>query len=784
MYNKKSTKKALLTSALCLILCVSMLIGTTFAWFTDSVVTTNNKIVSGNLDVALYWSTDASNWKTVDVGTNVFTNELWEPGHTEVVYLKVVNEGTLALKYNLNVNVAAETEGTNVAGESFKLSDYILYNVYEEVKTYANSAEARGDETGNKLNVPYNKATELEAGKETVLTMAVFMPTTVGNEANYLKETEAPSISLGINLFATQFTKEEDSFGPNYDGVIAWLGGVDYSWYDPDATEVTIGSAEQLAGLAAIVNGTAVNEQTRSTAAVIQDDFAGVTITLDSDINLNNIPWTPIGDVDADEYVGFKGTFNGNGHTIYNLNIETASWGQGLFGYLAEHCTVKNVNIHNANVSAEDTCGVIAGYVVKTGTFENIHVTGDITVTGNEQVGGIVGHGGYATFIDCSVLANAGSSITATKNSFVAGIVGYHREGSAIFSGCAVENLTITGYGAVGGIVGYAGYGNTISGCSVKNVVLNKTSVASNPSVGVFTGCWGYNANSAITITNNEADVVALNGSSVAYAAYDVMYGSEYNGKTSTNFVLENNALTNITNNLCEVLLATPETVQNVINDAENGAVIALAAGKYHTTIVAKSNITLVGTSGAVVDCVNLNGSENVTLKNIVFDAAGAKEAYYSATTAQVAANIFSDVTADVGARNIVIDGCVFEGEFGTTSAYFKAAIGFTGIGRSGGYDGNITIQNCTFNTVGAGYDVYGYYVGNSNMTFTIVNNTFADKCSAGPIFLNRYASSEAIIVKGNTFETVDSLVNAMYVKPHSATYTPTIDDADNIFNG
>ena len=214
----KNTKKSLLTSALCLLLCMSMLVGTTFAWFTDEVKSGNNIIAAGNLDVNLYWSTNGDDWTPVDADTNVFKpGALWEPGHTEVVYLKVVNEGTLALKYNLDVIVVSEVPGTNVANDPFKLSDYILYNVYEEIKTYADSAAARGDETGKQLNVAYNKATTLKAGEETVLTLVAFMPTTVGNEANYLKDTAVPTINLGINLFATQETYEKDSYGDQYD---------------------------------------------------------------------------------------------------------------------------------------------------------------------------------------------------------------------------------------------------------------------------------------------------------------------------------------------------------------------------------------------------------------------------------------------------------------------------------------------------------------------------------------------------------------------------------------
>jgi predicted ribosomally synthesized peptide with SipW-like signal peptide len=110
-----------------------MLIGTTFAWFTDSVTSANNIIKSGNLDVELYYQAEGqTDWTKVTENTNVFKEDtLWEPGHTEVVKLKVVNEGSLALKYNLGVNVASEVGSVNVKGEAFKLSDYIKFGIVD-----------------------------------------------------------------------------------------------------------------------------------------------------------------------------------------------------------------------------------------------------------------------------------------------------------------------------------------------------------------------------------------------------------------------------------------------------------------------------------------------------------------------------------------------------------------------------------------------------------------------------------------------------------------------------
>ena len=783
----KNTKKALLTSALCLLLCMSMLIGTTFAWFTDSVSTTNNIIKAGNLDVNLEWSTDGNTWTPVDANTNIFkTGTLWEPGHTEVVYLKVVNKGTLALKYTLDVNVDSEIEGINVANETFKLSDHILYNVFEGVETYEDSADARGDETGKKLNVPYNKAAQLlETEEEHILTMVVFMPTTVGNEANYKTGTTAPSINLGISLFATQYTHEEDGFDKYYDGAIAWNGGVDISWYDPAATEMTIGSAEQLAGLAAITNGTAtapVVTYAAGEAAVISDNFAGKTIKLASNIDLNNLPWTPIADGNADGYVGFAGTFDGQGYTINNLNVSSEGWAIGLFGYLTEDVTIKNVTVNNANVnSGDEIAGVVVAYTMK-GTFENVHVTGNVNVKAMSNVGGIVGYGKATTFSDCSVVANAGSTITATTGSYAGGIVGDHGEGTAnnIYN-CAVENLTITGYAGVGGIAGKIGYGNTVDSCSVKNVTLNKTRIDGYPSIGIISGVWGYNANSAITITNNSAVDVTLNGTSVAYEAYNVLYGSEYYGKTTTNFVLDNNTV-EYTNKVESIIAANPSNVQSVIDAAAAGDVITLVPGEYHTTIVMKSGITLKGSEGAVVDCIALNAASDVTLENIDFDAAGAQISYDNKGTAKIRANIVSWNAKGTAykANNVKIVGCTFTGAF----ANGGAAIAFTDQNRGG--NANVTIQDCIFDTTNGTYDIYGHYFGGGALV--IEGNTFASVSNYPEyptcIYLGRYQSSTPVEVKGNTFENKASFDAAAYIQDHSD-YGVSFDVADNnIFNG
>ena len=231
MKSKKTTRRALLTSMLSLLLCVSMLVGSTFAWFTDSVTSKNNIIQSGNLDVELYYQVEGqTDWTKVTDTTNIFKeNALWEPGHTEVVKLKVVNEGTLALKYQLGVNIVSETESTNVKNEPLKLSDHIKFGIVDGAQTYTrDTAVAAVDATATALNKAYSSdvikllpKTDTNADNVDIVTLVVYMPTTVGNEANYAKGAAVPTINLGINLYATQVEAEMDSFGNDYDeGVV------------------------------------------------------------------------------------------------------------------------------------------------------------------------------------------------------------------------------------------------------------------------------------------------------------------------------------------------------------------------------------------------------------------------------------------------------------------------------------------------------------------------------------------------------------------------------------
>ena len=403
---KKTTKRALLASVLALVLCVSMLVGTTFAWFTDSVTSSNNVIKSGNLDIVLeYW--DGDSWEDVAGKSNIITNTLWEPGATEVAYLRIANAGSLALKYMLGINIVSEQAGVNVAGQIFKLSDYIQFGVVEGVNgqtgAYADREAAIAAVTdAKKISAGYTKSSAMTSGQELYLALVVYMPTTVGNEANH-DGTNVPQIDLGINVFATQNTVETDSFGTDYDAGAwdMWDGvAVSTEWYDADttATEFVLSSAADVAGFAQIVNnGTS---------------FKNKTVKLAADINLMGNVWTPVGIASQKP---FSGTFDGQGHTIANFTLKTSSgnYGAGFFGNLVGNPTVKNVNFDSVSYTTRANCvGVVAGYLYSSATFENINVT-NANVQSFGKVGGIVG-----------LVADPGAHTVTLTNCSVEGTIG------------------------------------------------------------------------------------------------------------------------------------------------------------------------------------------------------------------------------------------------------------------------------------------------------------------------------------------------------------------------
>lgn len=212
----KKTKLALFQSVVALLLCISMLAGTTFAWFTDSVTSGNNIIKSGKLDVTMEWfdgtkpvpAVDSDEWIDASTGA-IFDYSLWEPGYTQVRHIKIENKGNLALKYQLHIQAN---------GNVSKLSDVIDVYFLDPAKQVSARTELTEDMKVGTLTqvlagMPGNASGSLKADEIDTVTIALKMQETAGNEYQ--------NLSIGsdfkVILLATQEVYESDSFGTDYD---------------------------------------------------------------------------------------------------------------------------------------------------------------------------------------------------------------------------------------------------------------------------------------------------------------------------------------------------------------------------------------------------------------------------------------------------------------------------------------------------------------------------------------------------------------------------------------
>ena len=201
MTSSKSTKRALLTSVLALLMCVTMLIGATFAWFTDSASTAVNKIQAGNLEIELQMKDNNGNWVNAEGKTLPFlvegkipakgTQILWEPGCTYYVpEVRVVNKGNLAVKFEY-VN--------ELLGVTGKLAE-----VLEPV--FKTPVDANGEE----VNIEPEILKPDEASP--AWSFGYHMLETAGNEYQ-----NATATGMCLTVVATQATYENDSFNNQYD---------------------------------------------------------------------------------------------------------------------------------------------------------------------------------------------------------------------------------------------------------------------------------------------------------------------------------------------------------------------------------------------------------------------------------------------------------------------------------------------------------------------------------------------------------------------------------------
>lgn len=233
--KKSASKKMLVASAAALSLSALFFAGTTYAWFTDSASSAVSTIQSGNLKIGFQvW--DGSNYVDIDEDVDVFDvsqskDGLWEPGHVETAYVRIKNEGSLSLKYELNL-VASANSFVNVNGETTSLSQFIKYGYEVSSSDFAKSPYEQREDAVAALTeasvewkdnagsgILYKGELEPSDTDYTYIALTAWMPESTGNDANYDAELTyfVPQINYKLYLSAAQTPDEEDSFGPDYD---------------------------------------------------------------------------------------------------------------------------------------------------------------------------------------------------------------------------------------------------------------------------------------------------------------------------------------------------------------------------------------------------------------------------------------------------------------------------------------------------------------------------------------------------------------------------------------
>ncbi len=408
-----TNKKVILSSILSLILCISLIVGGTFALFT-SESKTNIAVNSGKVEFVA----------TLDNLT------LYSPTKISADGTSIVDENNAAVGLNFKNGGTASLEGAKLVLDKMTPGDYATFdivmknnsNVSVNYRTAFSAIADTGLFAGLEVTVDGNSfagsqvtdwstlAPNTQPSPNT-LHVKVELPTGAGNEY------QDKSVALVFAVYAVQANAELTSF---------------------EGDEITLYSAADLSYFSQLVNG--------------GNSFADKTVKLGNDIDMEGMAYIPAGGVNSYPSITFAGTFDGKGHTISNL--VTSSFGQGgnasagLFGSITG--VVKNVNLNKATITSSHYAGGIAGYssANTTMTIENCKVTNS-TITSAPEL-----------------LADG----TYDNGDKVGGIIGYMASGDDVI-GCTVENTAIKGYRDIGGIAGYAM--GTLENNAVTNVTVS-----------------------------------------------------------------------------------------------------------------------------------------------------------------------------------------------------------------------------------------------------------------------------------------------------------------------
>ncbi len=447
MIQTKNTKRALLISILSVLVCCAMLIGITFAWFTDSVTSGNNTIVAGNLDVELYHtSASVTEEEKVTDTTSLFVDQngdsiLWEPGVMVYENFTITNKGNLALKYQLSMNLGSFN---TVADTEKSLKDVLKVAVVEN------------GFAGDRTTIPATDFTSLadfiEEGTllatdeaKTFGVVIYWEPSSIDNDYNLndgitTSDGEPLYIDLGINVVATQAKHESDSFDSDYDV------GATYPIVD---TQTAVD---------ALKDNTTKNIEIANDI-VITPEIASERVNISSDKNIN---------FNDNTVTRQSGTGNGiiigeRGYNPYPVTVimENATFVSETSSAVVRVESGSTVTFRNCTFIGREPFQARGDGTKTTLIFENCTFEGQVNLdTGSASEFDV-------TFRNCTFtgsFGNGGTSVYIDARAY----------GSVVLEDCDID-ITYTGNGVSGINIGsyYSSNGNNATVVTLRNTNIN-----------------------------------------------------------------------------------------------------------------------------------------------------------------------------------------------------------------------------------------------------------------------------------------------------------------------
>ena len=784
MTNKKVTRRALLMSVTSLLICISMLLGTTFAWFTDEVTSGVNQIVAGNLDVELYHNTMTNgaftNDSAVSTSEYLFKSEasgdkmLWEPGAMAIERLTVKNVGTLAFKYKLNFSI----KGYNTVGGN-DLSDVIKAYVTDTAPT-TRSVDGL---TAAKLDA-FSKEGTLTAGTaatpntETFYVILYWEPNDndVDNQYNLKNGLKADDgsdklyIDLGVNLVAGQLQSEVDSFSNTYDENATYPVGINTLSSTKVTSAVTANQQTTLSsGLvkATVPENTSVN--------TITETITALTLEVEPSSEVENYNFTVSADTESTDYyeISMKATTDSETVNVTSTSqIVTVNLtiGEGLTNVKVYHDSdTAMAEGTGANQFQYDAAsGVLTLYL---NSFSPFAICYDKPVA---EMNGTY----YASLMDAvNDVPNNGTETTIKLlKSVVGGGIGLFNSEKTVsdvtYKKADSKNIIIDfgGYTYTAGQpnVGSVGYesqafhlekGNTVT---LKNGTINTQTgrmlVQNYSNLTLENITLDYTGtNSSYALSNNFGNIVIKGNTNIlvdaGYTAFDLWYGMSevYNDGVTVTF--DNSFTGSVQGNI-------EYGAQNTTENWKSKTVLTINGnGKFNGNIIESSTGALTGAS--------------IVITGGTFSDIAALD--YVKDDSNVVIKLQDDITIN---EMVVLDGQTIDGNGHTITIGYSTGsdcainakkgvirnakiVGGSraiGTGSSGTYKmtGNVTIDNITIDNVtyainvgeGNGFsfkvsnsEIYGWNSG-ANVKFEFNNCKFGKGNTDSKVFANYYPST------------------------------------------